>query len=132
MMSDYTDVHNSKTNAFVSAMMAAKGQSYARQQGDIAGKLNSEPADFYSLLARIRQAMTEAREARAHAGSIADTIHGSYVEPCGAECARDGRVGLIGEYEDALDELMSALTETRAQLRRISNGIPHAPKTLLG
>lgn len=90
----------------------------------------SAPADFHSLLGRIRQASAEANEARFHAGTIADAIHGCQVD-CSNECARDHRAGLIGQYEDAIDELMIALSETRSNLRRISNGIPDVSKGTL-
>jgi len=121
-------------------LMRAQGEEADRArmmaaQRAIAGGLGSPlspPADFYSLLCRIRQAIIEASEARAHARSIADTMHGSAGELSGAGCARDSRVGLIGQYEDALDELMAVLSDTRSNLRRISNGIPDQPKSTLG
>lgn len=108
---------------------AAKAQAQL-QHGGI-GPV-SAPADFYSLLGRIKQATMEAREAAGHAGNISSTIHGSWAEECGPDCERDRRNGLIGSYEDALDELMSAINDTRSNLRRISNGIPDGPKSTLG
>lgn len=90
------------------------------------------PADFHSLLIRIQQATMDAREAATHADIIAGTMHGYRAENEVAEGGRDQRSGLIGQYEDAIDELMSALSDTRSSLRRISNGIPDMPKGLLG
>lgn len=113
---------------------AAKMQAQ-RMGGSMIGSLNrpvSAPADFNTLLGRIKQATMEAREAAGHANSIALTMHGHFLEPCEANCAHDQRVGLIGQYEDALDDLASAIADTRSNLRRISTGIPDMPKSTIG
>lgn len=116
---------------YAAKMMAQRMGSAAGSAIDALNRPTTAPADFHSLLARVRQATMEASETRAHSASIADTMHGHSAEECGADCARDQRVGLIGQYEDALDELMAALSDTRSNLRRISRGIPDAPKSSL-
>lgn len=112
---------------------AAKMQAQ-RMGGSIIGSLSrpeSAPADFNTLLGRIKQATMDAREAAAHASAIADTMHGSSPGVCENE-ARDCRSGLIGQYEDAIEELFSAINDTRSNLRRISKGIPDMLKSTLG
>lgn len=131
-------MNNELIRAQIEQEYAAKMQAQKTHDNSIGstiGSLNravSAPADFQTLLGRIRQATMEAREAAGHASNIADTMHGSFAEVCGAECARDRRNGLIGQYEDAIEELFSAINDARSSLRRISNGIPDTPKSTLG
>ena len=119
-------------------MQAQVEQKYAAEMARHRGSAGqtsravSAPSDFNTMLARIKGATMDAREAAAHADSIASTLHGHRAELNGIESARDQRSGLIGQYEDALDELVSAISDTRSNLRRISNGIPDQPKSTLG
>ena len=113
----------------MSALKQASNEQLLRQA---TAKRIPGPADFYSLLFRIREATNEAREAKGHASNISDTMFGYKGEACGTEPENDRRIGLIGEYEDAIDELFSQLAELRSHLRRISNGVPDMPKATLG
>lgn len=107
-------------------MHASQMAADVKLGGALSAGNSVRPTDFNDLLARIRSTTVVALEAAAHSNSIATVIHGHRNEVSENEAA-PVRDGLIGQYEDALDELSSALIDVRNNLRRISNGIPDKP-----
>lgn len=80
--------------------------------------------DFGTVLDRLRSARKELGEATANAAAARDVIHGSRPENADGTC-RPVRSGLLGAYEDEVDNLFDTINALHGHIASIRHGLPN-------